>query len=123
MCRDSRQPNRSWRKSPITQLFTHDYISFYGPATIYAVLGDKDETSRLLERAYQQKSTDMLYLAVDPSWTVYAPISVMRAMRQLRSRLNFPISRDTESPHVAIPAAGPRRDHWSHVGRSSILRF
>ena len=50
----------------LTRLSSHAYISFYGPATIYAVLGDKDEAFRLLEKAYEQKFSELLYLAVDP---------------------------------------------------------
>ena len=52
----------------LKELSTHAYIDFYGPATIYAGLGDKDETVRLLERAYEQHSASMPYLAADPSW-------------------------------------------------------
>ena len=52
----------------LKELSTHAYIDFYGPATIYAGLGDKDETFRLLERAYEQHSASMPYLAADPSW-------------------------------------------------------
>ncbi len=37
----------------LKELSTHAYIDFYGPATIYAGLGDKDETFRLLGRAYE----------------------------------------------------------------------
>lgn len=53
----------------LKELSTHSYIDFYGPATIYAGLGDKDETFRLLEMAYQQRSATMPYLAADPSWS------------------------------------------------------
>jgi hypothetical protein len=52
----------------LRELSTHAYIDFYGPATIYAGLGDKDETFRLLERAYEQHSATMPYLAADPTW-------------------------------------------------------
>jgi tetratricopeptide (TPR) repeat protein len=49
-------------------LSSHTYVDFYQLATIYAGLGDKDETFRLLEKAYEQRSATMPYLAVDPFW-------------------------------------------------------
>ena len=44
------------------------YVDFYQLATIYAGLGDKDEAFRLLEKAYEERSAGMPFLAVDPFW-------------------------------------------------------
>jgi eukaryotic-like serine/threonine-protein kinase len=49
-------------------LSTHAYVDFYQFAAIYAGLGDKDETFRLLEKAYEEHSSNMPFLAVDPFW-------------------------------------------------------
>jgi TolB-like protein len=49
-------------------LSSHAYIDFYQFAAIYAGLGDKDESFRLLEKAYEEHSSNMPFLAVDPFW-------------------------------------------------------
>ncbi len=49
-------------------LASHAYVDFYQFAAVYAGLGDKDEAFRLLQRAYQEHSTSMPFLAVDPFW-------------------------------------------------------
>jgi eukaryotic-like serine/threonine-protein kinase len=49
-------------------LSSHAWVDFYQFATIYAGLGDKDEAFRLLEEAYEEHSSSMPYLAVDPFW-------------------------------------------------------
>jgi len=50
------------------ELSSRSYVDFYQLATIYAGLGDQDETFRLLEKGYQQRSAGMRYLAIDPFW-------------------------------------------------------
>jgi tetratricopeptide (TPR) repeat protein len=52
----------------VEQLSSRSYVDFYQLATIYAGLGAKDETFRLLEKGYQQRSAGMLYLLIDPFW-------------------------------------------------------
>src|SRR5438309_4135671 len=47
-------------------LASHAYVDFYQVAEIYAGLGDKDEAFRLLEKAYEEHSSNMPFLAVDP---------------------------------------------------------
>jgi eukaryotic-like serine/threonine-protein kinase len=49
-------------------LSSHAYVDFYQFAAIYAGLGDKDEAFRLLEKAYEEHSSSMPFLAVDPFW-------------------------------------------------------
>lgn len=45
-----------------------NYIDFYNLGAIYAAVGEKDEAFKFLERAYEQRSTNMSVLAVDPSY-------------------------------------------------------
>jgi serine/threonine protein kinase/tetratricopeptide (TPR) repeat protein len=49
-------------------LSAHSYVDFYFIATIYAGLGDKEQTFHWLEKAYQERSNQMVWLAVDPFW-------------------------------------------------------
>jgi len=52
----------------LKDLSSHAYVDFYQVAGIYAGLGDKDEAFRLLEKAYEEHSSSMPNLAVDPFW-------------------------------------------------------
>jgi tetratricopeptide (TPR) repeat protein len=52
----------------LKDLSSHTYVDFYEVAAIYAALGDKDEAFRLLEKAYEEHSSSMPNLAVDPFW-------------------------------------------------------
>jgi eukaryotic-like serine/threonine-protein kinase len=47
-------------------LSAHAYVDFYWSGVIYAGLGDKDESFRLLEMSYQEHAAAMPYLAIDP---------------------------------------------------------
>jgi tetratricopeptide (TPR) repeat protein len=49
-------------------LSSRAYVDFYQFAAIYAGLGDKEEAFRLLEKAYEEHSNQMPFLAVDPFW-------------------------------------------------------
>ena len=49
-------------------LSSRAYVDFYNIAAIYAGLGDKEEAFRLLEKAYEQHSFGIPFLAVDPFW-------------------------------------------------------
>ena len=49
-------------------LASHAYVDFYQVAEIYAALDDKDQAFRLLEKAYEEHSSNMPFLAVDPFW-------------------------------------------------------
>jgi serine/threonine protein kinase/tetratricopeptide (TPR) repeat protein len=51
-----------------SDLSSHAYVDFYAVAEIYAGLGDKDESFRLLEKAYQQHSPTMCFLGSDWHW-------------------------------------------------------
>jgi len=50
------------------ELSAQTYVDFYWPAAIYAGLGDKDETFRLLEKSYLEHSASLPYFAVEPFW-------------------------------------------------------
>ena len=52
----------------LKDLSSHAYVDFYQVAEIYEALGDKDEAFRLLEKAYEEHSSNMPFLAVDPFW-------------------------------------------------------
>ena len=69
------------------QLSTHAYVDCYSLGTIYAGLGEKDESFGLLEKAYDQHSPEMVFLAVDPFW--YGMRSDPRYANLLR-RLGIP---------------------------------
>ena len=43
----------------------------YNPARVaanYALLGDKDNAFRWLEKAYEQRASELIFLKVDPAW-------------------------------------------------------
>jgi tetratricopeptide (TPR) repeat protein len=52
----------------LKDLSSHAYVDFYQVAAIYAGLDDKDEAFRLLQKAYEEHSSSMATLAVDPFW-------------------------------------------------------
>ena len=52
----------------LKDLSSHAYVDFYQVAAVYAALDDKDEAFRLLEKAYEEHSSSMATLAVDPFW-------------------------------------------------------
>lgn len=44
------------------------YVSAYALAKVYARLGDRESTRKALEKAFEQRSYELLYLADDPSF-------------------------------------------------------
>jgi hypothetical protein len=44
------------------------YVYSLGFARVYSGLGDKDEAFVWLEKAYEERSTALYYLKVDPIW-------------------------------------------------------
>ena len=72
-----------WQRQPKTK-----YVSTYMTATIYAGLGDKDSTFKYLERAYQERSPDLLYfLRADPRMD---NLRTDPRFQDLLRRMNFP---------------------------------
>jgi hypothetical protein len=49
-------------------LSSHAYVDYYELAEIYAGLGEKEEAFQLLEKGYEERSSGMPYLAVEPWW-------------------------------------------------------
>ena len=49
-------------------LSSNTYVDFYQLATIYAGLGENDEAFRMLAKGYEQHSSSMPYLPIDPFW-------------------------------------------------------
>ena len=52
----------------LTDVSLHAYVDSYQLAMIEVGLGDKNETFRLLERAYQQRSASIPYLTIEPAF-------------------------------------------------------
>ena len=46
----------------------HDYVSPFGIAQLYAILGEKDSTMEWLEKAYQDRSVDLVTVNTDPDF-------------------------------------------------------
>lgn len=70
----------------LEQLKHHPSHSFYGLAQVYAASGDKDRAISLLEKAYQERSTRMSYLKVDPTLD---PLRQDPRFKQLMRKMNF----------------------------------
>ncbi|MGE3527743.1 MAG: hypothetical protein AB7I33_17630, partial [Gemmatimonadales bacterium] len=45
---------------------SRSYVPAYSFAVVYAGLGERDQALRSLERAYQERSTVLAYLLIDP---------------------------------------------------------
>jgi len=50
----------------LKDLSRRQYVSPYGVAMIYAALGDKEQAFQLLEKAYAERNTELVFLKVDP---------------------------------------------------------
>jgi len=63
------------------------YVSPYTVATIYAGLGDKDETFKWLEKAYEERDIWLMNMRVDP---VLKPIRSDARFTELVQRIGIP---------------------------------
>jgi hypothetical protein len=63
------------------------YAYALGFARVYAGLGDKDNTFKWLEAAYEERSTALYFLKVDPDWD---PIRPDPRFSVLLRRMNLP---------------------------------
>src|SRR5262249_11507699 len=52
----------------LNQQKTHRYVDPYLIATVYAGLGDKDQTFAYLDKAVEDRSTSLPWLKVEPKW-------------------------------------------------------
>jgi hypothetical protein len=68
-------------------VWAHSYVDVYFIAMTYAGVGDKDQVFRWLEKGYEERSNQMVWLAVDPWW--YQPHSDPR-YRDLLRRIGLP---------------------------------
>ena len=68
-------------------LWAHSYVDVYFIAMTYAGVGDKDQVFRWLEKGYEERSNQMVWLAADPWW--YQPHSDPR-YRDLLRRIGLP---------------------------------
>src|SRR6266852_6729659 len=50
----------------LKDLSQRQYVSPYGIAMIYAALGDKEQAFQWLERANEERNTELVFLSVDP---------------------------------------------------------
>ncbi|MGC1451335.1 MAG: protein kinase, partial [Candidatus Sulfotelmatobacter sp.] len=82
-----RRPDALRIAKQFKDLSSHAYVDLYQCAAIYAGLGDKDEAFRLLEKAYEEHSSSMPFLAVDPYW--YGMRSDPRYVELVR-KIGFP---------------------------------
>jgi tetratricopeptide (TPR) repeat protein len=63
------------------------YIPSYLIATIYAALGEKDEAFKWLDRAYNERDSQITYLKLDPEMD---PLRSDPRFRTLMERLKLP---------------------------------
>jgi len=71
----------------LRELSKRRYVSAYGIAQIYTALGDFDHAWAWLEKAFEERSFQLIWLKVDP--TIDALRSDPRFQDLLR-RMNFP---------------------------------
>jgi TolB-like protein/DNA-binding winged helix-turn-helix (wHTH) protein/Tfp pilus assembly protein PilF len=59
-----------WRKSLESEQrkAKHRYVSAYDIAVLYACLGDKEQAFNWLDKAYEERSSSLVYLKVEPSF-------------------------------------------------------
>ena len=48
-------------------------FTYHGIALIYTALGDKDRAFQCLEKAFQEKETNILFLKTSPEWDLLRP--------------------------------------------------
>jgi TolB-like protein/Flp pilus assembly protein TadD len=52
----------------LIELSRKSYVAPYRLATLYFALGDKEQALRLLEKGYEERSCDLLWINTDPMW-------------------------------------------------------
>jgi serine/threonine-protein kinase len=86
----ARAGRRSEALEVLEQLHTisqQKYAYALGFARVYAGLGDKDNAFKWLQAAYEERSTALFFLKVDPDWD---PIRSDPRFQDLLRRMNFP---------------------------------
>jgi adenylate cyclase len=70
----------------LERLKHHPAHAYYGMAQVYTAMGDKDRAISFLNKAYQERSSRMNYLKVDPA---FDPLRQEPRFKQLMSKMNF----------------------------------
>jgi len=66
---------------------THQYVTSYGLARLYAALDENEEAIRCLQTAYKENATWMIFLKTDPN------LDILRGdprFQDLLGRMKFP---------------------------------
>jgi Tfp pilus assembly protein PilF len=93
------------------------YVTPYGPASVYAALGDRDRAFAELERAHRERSEDMLLLAVDPRMVSLRNDPRFAAMIR---RLGLPgIRPGSQAISAAISASSAPRTRTPRLDRAA----
>jgi tetratricopeptide (TPR) repeat protein len=82
--------NRAEAEKLLTELKErsgHEYVSSYLIAEIYIALGEKDEAFKLLDKAYDERSIDLVLAKADPR---LAPLRDDPRFRELLKKVGFP---------------------------------
>ena len=62
-----------------------EYVPAYGLAEVYATLGDKEEAFAWLERAYEERSSWLVYIKVEPRLdTLRSDLRFQDLLRRMR---------------------------------------
>jgi serine/threonine-protein kinase len=72
----------------LLKLSAERYVSPYAVALVYNSLGQRDEAFAWLERAYAQRSPDMVFLKVEPKWNALRDDP---RFKNLLRRMNLPV--------------------------------
>jgi Flp pilus assembly protein TadD len=71
----------------LTQLSKTEFVSPYAIAELSLVLGERDQALEWMEKAYQQRDNNLIYVNSDPSW---ATIRSDPRFQVLVARIGFP---------------------------------
>jgi hypothetical protein len=86
--RETEKDNPETLRTPrLAELSRKHYISSYGIALIHTGLGQKDQAVTWLEKAYAERSTDMVHLGTDPR---FDELRSLPRFRELMVRIGLP---------------------------------
>ena len=85
----------------LTALSARRHVTAYHFALVHVGLGQRDEAMAALERAYEERSDQLAYLAVEP---LLDPLRGDPRFEALRRRLGVPVVVDTVAPTVVSSA-------------------
>jgi TolB-like protein/DNA-binding winged helix-turn-helix (wHTH) protein/Flp pilus assembly protein TadD len=86
------------------------YVSPYGVASVYIALGDRGQAIAMLEKAYQERSADLVFLATAPEFDV---LRSDPQFQRMIARIDFPnsalaygVGRQASSKPIALHLRG-----------------